>query len=71
MNATGLTDDPVCAFAPVADPDTSVQQVRVVIDGMDAIVGTSPVVLDLDRAMAVADRLNGPSGWTRAGRLRH
>ena len=66
MSATELPDDPVYAFVPVEDADTGFWQVRVLIDGMDIAIGTSLVVLDIDRAMVVADRLNRPLGWTRA-----
>ena len=66
MSAIELPDNPVYAFAPVADSDTGVWQIRIVIDGMDIAIGTSLVVLDIDRAMVVADRLNRPLGWTRA-----
>lgn len=67
MSAIELPDDPVYAFVPVEDPDTGFRQIRIVIDGMDIAIGTSLVVLGVDRAMAVADRLNRPLGWTRAG----
>ncbi len=48
MSATEFPDNPVYAFAPVADPDTGFWQVRVSIDGMDIAIGTSPVVLEID-----------------------
>ena len=32
---------------------------------MEVTIGTSLVVLGIDEAMAVADRLNRPFGWTR------
>ncbi len=66
MSAIELPDDPVYAFAPVEDPDTGLSQIRIAVGGMDIAIGTSPVVLDIDRAMVVADRLNRPLGWTRA-----
>ena len=66
MSATELPNHPVYAFAPVADPGTDLWQIRIVIDGIDIAIGTSLVVLEIDRAMVVADRLNGPLGWTRA-----
>ena len=66
MSATELPDHPVYAFAPVADPDSGLSQILIVIDDMDIAIGTSLVVLNMDRAMAVADRLNQPLGWTRA-----
>ncbi len=52
------------AFAPVEDPGAGVWQIGIV-DGMDVTIGTSLVVLGVDEAMAVADRLNRPLGWTR------
>ena len=66
MSATELPDDPVYAFVPVEDDDTDVHRIRIVIDGMDAAIGTSLIVLGIDEAMAIADRLNRPLGWTRA-----
>lgn len=66
MSAIELPDVPVYAFVPVEDADTGFWQVRIVIDGMDIAIGTSLVVLGIDRAMVVADRLNRPLGWTRA-----
>ena len=41
-------------------------QIRIAIDGIDVTVGTSLVVLDMEQAMVVADRLNRPLGWARA-----
>ncbi len=76
MSSMTLPDNPVYAFAPVEDPDTGFQQIRIVVDEMDAAIGTSLVVLGVDEAMEMADRLNRPLGWTReswtgfvAGRL--
>ncbi len=76
MSSTTLPDNPVYAFVPVEDPDTGFQQIRIVVDGMDVTIGTSLVVLGIDEAMEIADRLNRPLGWTReswtgfvAGRL--
>ena len=76
MSSSILPDHPVYAFAPVEDPDTGFQQIRIFVDEMDVAIGTSLVVLGIDEAMAVADRLNRPLGWTReswiaftAGRL--
>ena len=65
MSSMNMPDNPVYAFTPVEDPDTGFQQIRVVVDGMDVAIGTSLVVLGIDEAMAVADRLNRPLGWTR------
>ena len=76
MSSTTLPDNPVYAFAPVDDPDTGFQQIRIVVDEMDVTIGTSLVVLGIDEALEIADRLNRPLGWTReswtaftAGRL--
>ena len=76
MSSMTLPDNPVYAFVPVEDPDTGFQQIRIVVDEMDVTVGTSLVVLGIDEAMEIADRLNRPLGWTReswtgfvAGRL--
>ena len=65
MSIETLPENPRYCFAPVEDTEIGVQQIRIVIDGMDAAIGTSLVVLDIEQAMAVADRLNRPLGWTR------
>ena len=65
MSSMTLPDNPVYAFVPVEDPDTGFQQIRIVVDEMDVTVGTSLVVLGIDEAMEIADRLNRPLGWTR------
>ena len=68
MRAIELPDHPVYAFVPIEDPDTGMQQIRIAVDGMDIAIGTSLVVLDIDRAMVVADRLNRRwAGRARAG----
>ncbi len=67
MSSTTLPENLVYAFAPVEDPDTGFQQIRIVVDEMDVTIGTSLVVLGIDEAMGVADRLNRPLGWTREG----
>ena len=65
MTATTLPDVPVYCFAPVEDAEVGVQQIRIFVEGMDASIGTSLVVLGVDEALAIADRLNRPLGWTR------
>ena len=72
MSAIELPDHPVYAFVPIEDPYTGMQQIRIAVGGMDIAIGTSPVVLDIDRAMVVADRLNRPARMDprELGRLR-
>ena len=65
MTIETLPDNPRYCFAPVEDTEIGVQQIRIVIDGMDVAIGTSLVVLTSDVAMTVADKLNRPLGWTR------
>ena len=65
MTIETLPDNPRYCFAPVVDTEIGVQQIRIVIDGMDVAIGTSLVVLTSDIAMTVADKLNRPLGWTR------
>ena len=65
MRSTTLPDNSVYAFAPVEDPDTGFQQIRIVVDEMDVAIGTSLVVLGIDEAMELADCMNRPLGWTR------
>ena len=60
-----MPDDPTYCFVPVEDPDTGFRQIRIVVGGMDAVIDTSQIVLGIDEAMAIADRLNRPLGWTR------
>ena len=65
MSTIPLPDSPVYAFAPVEDAELGVQQIGIFVAGMDAAIGTSLVVMTHDAALAVADRLNRPLGWTR------
>ena len=65
MTAEALPEHPVYCFCPVEDPDTGLQQIRIVVDGMDMSIGTSLMVLTADAALAVADKFNRPLGWTR------
>ena len=65
MSTATMPDDPVYCFTPVEDPDTGFHQIRIVVEGMDAVIGTSLIVLGIDEAMEIADRLNRPLGWTR------
>ena len=65
MATTTLPDDPTYCFTPVEDPDTGFHQIRIVVDGMDVAIGTSLIVLGIDEALEIADRLNRPLGWTR------
>ena len=65
MAASTLPDDPRYGFAPVEDTEVGVWQIRIVVDGMDATIGTSLVTLTEADALAVADKLNRPLGWTR------
>ena len=66
MTIETLPDNPRYCFAPVEDTEIGVQQIRIVIDGMDVAIGTSLIVLTSDVAMTVADKLNRPLGWTWA-----
>jgi len=63
--ATALPDVPVYCFAPVEDAEGGVQQIRIFVEGMGVTIGTSPVVLGVNEAQAISDRLNRPLGWTR------
>ena len=65
MTIETLPDNPRYCFAPVEDTEIGVQQIRIVIDGMDIAIGTSLVVLTSDIALDVADKLNRPLSWTR------
>ena len=65
MATTILPDVPVYCFAPVEDAEIGMQQIRIFVEGMDTSIGTSLIVLGIDEAMAIADKLNRPLGWTR------
>ena len=67
MTADTLPDAPVYCFVPVEDAELGVQQICMIVEGMDAAIGTSLLSLGLDEATAAADKLNRPLGWTRAG----
>ena len=56
---------PISASCPVEDPDNGMQQIRIVVEGMDFTIGTSLIVLGIDEALTAADRLNRPLGWRR------
>ena len=66
MTADMLPDCPRYCFAPVEDAEVGVQQIRIFVEGIDAAIGTSLVVLGIDEALAISDRLNRPLGWTWA-----
>ena len=65
MTVNTLADSPRYCFAPVEDAEIGVQQIRIVVEGMNVTIGTSLIVLGIDEALAVADKLNRPLGWTR------
>ena len=65
MSLDELPDNPRYCFCPVHDAETGVQQICIVVDGMDVTIGTSLIVLTADVALTVADKLNRPLGWTR------
>lgn len=60
-----LPDNPLYCFSPVEDPDNGLQQMRIVVEGMDFTIGTSLIVLGIDEALTAADRLNRLLGWRR------
>ena len=65
MTVDTLADNPRYCFAPVEDAEAGVQQIRILIEGIDAAIGTSLIVLTEADSLAVADKLNRPLGWTR------
>ena len=62
MSAAAMPDNPVYAFTSVEEPDTGFRQIRILVDGMDAAIGTSLIVPGNDEAMEIADRLNRKLG---------
>lgn len=65
MTVDTLADNPCYCFVPVEDTEVGVQQIRILIEGIDAAIGTSLIVLTEADALAVADKLNRRLGWTR------
>ena len=65
MAANTLPDIPRYCFAPVDDAEVGVQQIRILVEGMDTAIGTSLIVMTETDALALADKLNRPLGWRR------
>ena len=65
MSAQTLPDEPNYCFAPAYDVEVDVQQIRIVIEGMAGHVPTALIALDLDDALAIADKLNRRLGLDR------
>ena len=66
MAADTLPDNPRYCFCPIEDAEVGVQQIRIVVEGMDVTIGTSLVTLAEGEALSVADKLNQQLGWTPA-----
>ena len=66
ITVDSLPDLPPYCFAPAEDTEVAVQQIRTFVEGMDASIDTSLNPLTEEDALAVADKLNRPLGWTRA-----
>ncbi len=65
MTAQTLPDEPNFCFVPAYDVETEVQQIRIVIEGLDGHVPTALIALHLDDALSICDKLNRRLGLTR------
>ena len=65
MTAQTLPDEPNFCFVPAYDIETEVQQIRIVIEGLDGHVPTALVALHLDDALSICDKLNRRIGLDR------
>ena len=65
MTAQTLPDAPNFCFVPAYDVETEVQQIRIVIEGLDGHVPTALIALHLDDALSICDKLNRRLGLTR------
>ena len=63
--AQTLPDEPNYCFVPAYDVEADVQQIRIVIEGLAGHVPTALVVLDLDDAPTICDKLNRELGLNR------
>ena len=65
MTAQTLLDSPHYCFVPAYDISDEVQQVRIVVAGMSGYIPTALVVLTIDDAERLCDRLNAKLGFSR------
>ena len=65
MTAQTLPDEPNFCFVPAYDIETEVQQIRIVIEGLDGHVPTALIALRLDDALSICDKLNRRLGLDR------
>ena len=61
-----IPDDPTWCFAPVADADGELPQIRILIEGLAVAVPTALVCLTAEDGLLVADKLNSALGLDRA-----
>ena len=65
MTAQTLPDEPNFCFVAAYDVETEVQQIRIVIEGLDGHVPTALIALHLDDALSICDKLNRRLGLDR------
>ncbi len=65
MTAQTLPDEPNYCFVPAYDIETEMQQIRIVIEGMEGFIPTALVTLSLDDALNICDKLNRRLGYDR------
>ncbi len=65
MTAQTLPDEPNFWFVPAYDVETEVQQIRIVIEGLDGHVPTALIALHLDDALSICDKLDRRLGLDR------
>ena len=61
-----IPDEPVFCFAPVADEDGELPQIRILLEGLPVAVPTALVCLTAEDGFALADKLNRKLGLDRA-----
>ena len=61
-----IPDDPAYCFAPVADVDAELPQIRILVEGLPFTVPTALICLNVEDGFALADKLNRRLGLDRA-----
>ena len=61
-----IPDEPTFCFAPIADEDGELPQIRLFVEGLPFAVPTALVCLTAEDGVALADKLNRRLGLDRA-----
>ena len=65
MTARTLPDNPSYCFVPACDVEDEVQQIRIVFEDMAGYIPTALVVLTVDDAERLCDKLNARLGLSQ------